>query len=326
MINAGLDIGFWATKLVAGRRRVQFPSAVGTPDKPRFSLTPQDQALILRQPRHVQVGQAAIEQSRFLHRREDREWILSNEWYDLFAAAATELTKASGVNLQVITGLPVDFYSRDHKTVQDRLLGAHRLQREGHHVQTITVANCRVVPQPFGILAAAVLNDRGYIVDSDLATGTAGVIDVGGKTTNLLSVKGLREVGRETASVNVGAWDMVRAIRVWLAQECPELELRDHEVIQAVIARQVNYFGDKVDLTHIANHTISPLADQVIAAAGQLWNGGAALDGILVGGGGALLLGGHIQGHFRHARITDDPVFANALGFYRLAQWMDQHR
>ena len=65
---------------------------------------------------------------------------------------------------------------------------------------------------------------------------------------------------------------------------------------------------------------LEPMAEQVIAQATQLWNGGAGLDAVLVSGGGALLLGPAIEAHFRHARVVEEPVFANALGYWRFAQ------
>jgi plasmid segregation protein ParM len=183
------------------------------------------------------------------------------------------------------------------------------------------VSDCRVIPQPFGALLAATLDGKGRIVDRELATGAVGVIDVGGKTTNLLSVNRLSEIGRETASVNVGAWEAVRGLREFLNLRYPGLdELRDHQIIDAVIARQVKYYGEPVDLAGAIDDVLEPLADQVLAEASQLWNGGATLDAILVGGGGAHLLGPYVCHHFRHARVVEDPVYANAVGFYRFAQ------
>ncbi|MBC7228672.1 MAG: ParM/StbA family protein [Thermoflexales bacterium] len=317
-MNIGLDVGYSATKAVAGGRRVAFPSAVGTPDRPRFSLG-ENHAIILTQPVHVQVGEAAVQQSRFLKRREDRRWIEGDEWYTLFLAALTEMTDATVAELRVVTGLPVAFYD-DRQVLRARVLGEHRAQREGRRAQVFRVVDCRVIPQPFGILLAAALDDRGRIADPVLAGGTVGVLDIGGKTTNLLAVHRLNEIRRETASVNVGAWDAVRAMREWLSEHCPDLDLRDHQVIEAVIERRVRYYGEPVDLSRAVDAALEPLADQVIAAASQLWNGAAGLDAILVGGGGALLLGPYIQRHFRHARVVQDAVFANALGFWRFCQ------
>jgi plasmid segregation protein ParM len=318
-MNVGLDIGYSAVKAVSGKRRVHFPSAVGTPDKARFSLNGTESSIVLVEPDHVQVGKGAIAQSRFLHRREDRRWVESDQWYTLFLAAMTELTSAKRAELRIVTGLPVAFYG-DRQAVRDRLLGGHRAQREGRNAQALTVTDVRVIPQPFGALLAATLDDKGRITDAELATGAVGVVDVGGKTTNLLSVNRLSEIGRETASVNVGAWEAVRGLRGWLDTHCPDLELRDHQVIDAIIARLVRYYGEPVDLAGAVDDILEPLAAQVIAEATHLWNGGAGLDAILVSGGGALLLGRYVKRHFRHARVVSEPVFANALGFWRFAQ------
>jgi plasmid segregation protein ParM len=317
-MNIGLDIGYSATKTVSGRRQVTFPSAVGTPEKARFSLG-DNGSIVLVQPEHIQVGEGAVQQSRFLRRREDRKWVFGDEWYALFLAALTEVTKATRAEVHIVTGLPVAFFD-DRRAMRDRLLGTHRVQREGRHAQALDVVECRVIPQPFGALLATCLDDKGRVVDEDLATGAVGVIDTGGKTTNLLSVSRLSEISRETASVNVGTWDAVRAVREWLNGYCPELELRDHQVIDAIIARQVRYYGQSVDLSEVVDAALAPLAEQVLAEATQLWNGAAALDAILVSGGGAHLLGTYIRNHFPHARVVEEPVFANALGFWRFCQ------
>jgi plasmid segregation protein ParM len=318
-MNIGLDIGYSATKAVAdAARRVSFPSAVGTPDKASFSLNG-NASFILLEPEHVQIGEAAIAQSRFLQRREDRRWIESEEWYTLALAALSELTTATRAELRIVTGLPVAFYG-DKDRMRDRLLGLHRVQREERHSQRFDVVDCRVIPQPFGALLAASLSDTGQIVDQALAMGPTGVIDIGGKTTNLLSVSQLAEIGRETASVNAGAWDAVRALRGWLNENCPNLELRDHQVMDAITDREVWYYQDRIDLTDVVENTLAPLARKVLGEATQLWNGGAGLRAILVTGGGALLLGPYIERHFQHARVVAEPVFANALGYWRFAQ------
>jgi plasmid segregation protein ParM len=318
-MQTGLDIGYSHTKAISGDRRAHFPSVVGTPDKARFSLNGNAQSISLLEPQAVAVGDGAVQQSRFLHRREDRRWIESDEWYSLFLAALTELTPAHWCELRIVTGLPVAFYD-DKQTVKARLLGDHRVHREGNGAQVFKVTACHVIPQPFGALLAACLDDRGRIIDKTLAGGAVGVIDVGGKTTNLLSVNRLAEIGRETASVNAGAWDAVRAVRDYLAREYPDLEKRDHELVDAIKARGLNYYGEPVNLGPVLDTVLEPMAEQVIAEAGQLWNGAANLDAILVSGGGAHLLAPYIARHYRHARTVADPVFANALGFWRFAE------
>ena len=76
----------------------------------------------------------------------------------------------------------------------------------------------------------------------------------------------------------------------------------------------------KLSSEHTRLEVLAAMAEQVISEATQIWHGAAGLDVILVTGGGALLLGPAIKAHFRHAQVVDDPIFANALGFWRYAQ------
>lgn len=318
----GIDIGYNATKAVTDKRRTTFPSVVGSPDRASFTLNGGNEAaIVLLSPSHVLIGEEAVQQSRFLNRREDRRWIDSGEWLELFLAALTELTSGSPVDVEIVTGLPVSFYS-DKEQVQQRLLGEHRVQREGRRGQLLRVVNARVIPQPFGSLLAEVLDERGQIQQRDLAQAAVGLIDIGGKTCNLLSVNRLSEIGRETTSVNIGGWNLVRAVRQWLAQHYPGLDdLRDHQLAAAIQARSLHYYGEPVkDFPAVANDLAADLARQILSEASHLWNGGATLDAILITGGGALLLGEHIRRHWAHARLVSEPVYGNAVGYWKLAR------
>lgn len=321
-MHTGIDIGYNATKAVTDKRRVTFPSAVGSPDRARFALNGGgDHAIILLSPSHVLIGEEAVQQSRFLNRREDRRWTESAEWLALFLAALTELTSGTLVDLDVVTGLPVAFYS-DKEQVQQRLLGDHRVQREGRRGQLLRVTHVRVIPQPFGSLLAEVLDERGHIQHGDLAQAAVGLIDIGGKTCNLLSVHRLSEVGRETVSVNVGGWNLVRAVRQWLAQHYPGLDdLRDHQLAAAIQSRTLRYYGDPVtDFPALVDDLAADLARQILSEASHLWNGGATLDALRITGGGALLLGDHIRQHWPHAQVVAELVYGNAMGYWKLAR------
>ena len=171
------------------------------------------------------------------------------------------------------------------------------------------MTDCRVIPRPWGSLLSLALDNHDRIVDNGLTTGVVGVIDVSGKITNLLSVNRLSEVSLETSSVSVDAWSVARAVRAYTADHHPDLELRDHQLLDAIKNGKVRYFEQPVDLREVIDLALAPLAEQVIAEATQLWNGAAGLDVILVSGGGDLLLGPSIKSHFRHTRIVSEPVF-----------------
>lgn len=82
-----------------------------------------------------------------------------------------------------------------------------------------------------------------------MATGVVGVIGVGGKTPNLLSVNRLSETSRETSSVSVGAWSVARAVRAYIADHCPDLDMRTLHVIDGRNAGGYNECRRKVAMT-----------------------------------------------------------------------------
>jgi len=99
----------------------------------------------------------------------------------------------------------------------------------------------------------------------------------------------------------------------------PGLELRDHELAAVLKDRAVRVAGEVVGLPGLAA-IIEPMGDQVLATARQLWGSALKLDSILIAGGGAHLIGPHLQIRFKQARVLDNPVYANATGFWKLAQ------
>jgi len=326
-MNAGIDIGYDSTKAVSGERRSIFRSIVGTAERSQFSLNGHHDSDIILNDNGAAwlVGDGAVTHSRFINRREDAAWYQSDEYRRLMLAAYGQLTSGTSVKLAVVTGLPVAYHATGKDELSELFGGRHRLEIEGRTPQQIEVAQCRVIPQPFGTVLALALNDAGRIVDREVAAGPVGVVDIGGKTVNLLSARGLSDVSRETTSVNLGAWNVVRAVREQLSTTCAGLELRDHELMDAIRQREVWYYGERVDLAEVVDDTLATMARTVISTATQLWNGGAGLRAVLITGGGAHLLGDSLKQAFRHARVVKRPRYANALGYYRLAVFLGQN-
>jgi plasmid segregation protein ParM len=314
----GIDIGYSAVKACSAPGHVvEFPSVVGTPDTARFSMESGAADLISISGHEMLVGADAVLQSRMLQRREDRYWYSTREYTALYYKALTA-SSFEDQEMYVVSGLPVAFYD-DRKQLHDMLLGHHTFTTQETTVHNYRVAKCTVIPQPFGTVLAQVLGWTGDIQNAQLAQGAVGVVDCGGKTTNLLHCVKMSEIARATGSVNAGAWDAVRAMRTLLEVKYPKLELRDHDIIQAMAQGFVKMYGDEVDILAMTTTVVNPLADQIIAQCTQLWGSGADLDTVLVTGGGALLFGSHIENAYQHAVIVDNPVQANAVGYYKLA-------
>ena len=316
--NAGVDIGYNEVKAVSKSKRVKFPSVTGSPEQAVFSFN-SDVGLVLVHPYSMSVGAQAIEQSLSLDARIDRGWIAGDKWHALALTALSELTKSSSGDVVVVCGLPTAFYS-DLETVKERLLGKQSFQRLGRGRQTLTVTDVRCMPQPFGSLFCECLSDSGKVKDQALRSGRVGVLDIGGKTTNLLTSHGLKEISKESTSIDAGGWSVVGRVQDWLKVEYPDLSISEYDLVPHIISREISYHGDPVDLGEIVDHAVDNLVMEVVGASKRLWNGAAHLDAILLTGGGAHLCGKALLSEFKQARIVQEPVFSNSIGFWRFAQ------
>ncbi|NPU90213.1 MAG: ParM/StbA family protein [Fervidobacterium sp.] len=314
MRKVAIDIGYNSTKFFSngGAIKGQFPSVTGTPDKARYKFAGSDPKEIVIDGTTWFYGDDAVTLSRVVQRREDRNWIITPEYYRLFLSALKELG-VSGDAI-VVTGLPIAYYDDKEKLAQL----VHREHKYDDIV--VNVVNTRVIPQPFGAVLNMALDFDGNISDASIATGTIGVIDCGGKTTNMLVVSKMSEIARKTSSVNIGGWDTVRNVRIMLMDKFPELDVRDHEIASIIINKSVKVFGKEYDLSSEIDTIIAPYAYQIADTATQLWGNGAELDAIIIVGGGAYMYGNILQQAFVHAHCSNDPVYENVMGYYKLAQ------
>jgi len=324
----GIDIGYAFTKIAVNSHTGIFPSVVGSPETASFSLTDTHRIALETDDGLVQVGQAVLDQSRFVSRPEDRGWISSDEYRWLYLAALSESTTTFyASNVMVVTGLPIAYYRDDKETLRSVMLGEHRIQREGRKEQRFVVTECRVIPQPFGTLFSAAFDPNGEVVDPDLLTGRVGIVDIGGHTTNLLSAHKAQDIDRETGSVDMGAWDIVRSVKEYLATCTPGLAPSDYDVIEAIKNKSILYLGEDIDLTDAVEESLRHFRRQVIAEATHLWNLGEALKAILITGGGAHLIGPDLLAHFsrhKNVQVVDSPVFANSIGYVRFGRYLEE--
>lgn len=317
-MKAGIDIGYNRLKEIFGddARRADFASVVGTPlSRQRFSLNGQDKGIrLIDAGQEWLIGDEAAAHSAITNRAETRDWITRPDYYRLYLAALSQITPANYVELSIVTGLPVD-YMADAAQLEARLMGRHTVQLAGRHAQTINTTYAKAIPQGLAAALSLALDDKGHLVDQDF-TGWLGVIDMGGGTVNFNSIYKLAEMPNESASIRAGGWQLVRQARELIEHVAPGADLRDNEV--EIIIQQGHLGGLNIPGL---DDLITPLADKIIQAADNLWKGGHKLNRILVSGGGAHLIGQAITRRWpRKTTILDNPQYANALGYWKLAQ------
>lgn len=321
-MNIGLDIGYHSTKVVNGQP-VIFPSQSGRAIRLHdFGLNDNvPTPYYLTDPWPLFVGHLAVEQS-VGSPNTTTDWFRTRRYKALFLCGLMSMTEATHANVTLVSGLPIRYMAYKDE-LEAQFSGAHSAQLRGRRAQTLTVARCKFVPQGVGVLLDIVLSDIGKLMVSgdEFKSQRTGIIDIGGQTTNVVSVLGLKERANETGSTDIGAWQVERQVRTVLADEYPDLMDRvgEHELINTIISGNLRRAGKPLPIRDIAQPVIDAVATDVLEFIGGLWNTGVHLDKIYMAGGGARMFLSHVQAEYPHATLVDGPVWANARGYYKLS-------
>jgi len=326
---AGIDTGYYKTKVVQDSagvvRKIAFTSVSGRYRKSSFSFNGHNDIVLNDEEGQWIIGEGATGQTRFIQRREDGRWYKSAAYRRLMLAAFGQATAGTAVKMQIVTGLPAAYYRSGREELGAIFLGQHRVSLVGRPAQRIEVQRCRVVPQPFGAIFALAMNDAGRVVNKSLVKGPTGVIDIGGKTTNLLRVIDLRDDSARTTSIDAGGWDIVRDIGDFLSATYPDMALSEAQIMEAITERRIWYRDHFVDISAAVAEVTEEMASVIHSKVSQLWNGGGDLRHLLIAGGGAYLVGQSLKTRFPQAAIVPDAQFANALGYWKFANFLAAH-
>lgn len=232
----------------------------------------------------------------------------------LVAGAMQRLGHLNGASTGAcVTGLPATWALDPERC---RSLGA-RLREAYIGYQTI-----RVIPEPLGLIYAALLDNAGDLVgDPALQAGSVGVIDLGHHTVDIAIVRQLVPQPQSLDTWQLGTARALSEIRGRLAA-ATERELSLFEADQAVRSERIRVAGKDEHLPLGWDRPLLELADQIASRLQEAWGAGAHLDTILIGGGGAELkiLVAAIQRRFAQAWAVERPQLAIARGYARLAR------
>ena len=227
-----VDIGYGYTKGMTPRKQTIFPSLVGPAEIIRFEsdiITTNGHGIALADVdgRSFFVGEQAELQSASASQTLDVTRTGSTEQKALFYAVASDLVPTNAEAVTVVTGLPVaDYDDNNKRALREMFAGEHTIERQGKRRRRFTVETVYTIPQAIGSLFALVLDRRGKLVDSDLAGGKIGIVDIGTLTTNYIMVDRLRYIETRSDSITTGMAEMLQKVAKDLKREY-ELDLKE---------------------------------------------------------------------------------------------------
>ncbi|MFO7273422.1 MAG: ParM/StbA family protein [Bacillota bacterium] len=211
----GVDLGYGFVKATDGREGFVFPSVVGdgSPHQPlrlaSQEVDPTDNLRVQIGDRVYHVGTLAVRHSRMAYRSLSVTRDEGNDLLVLFLTALSLFAKEANTTFSVVTGLPpgrmhlADQFVRsvrgDHRVVRFRSANPEEL--------FLRVDRVTVVPQPLGTYWSQVLDSRGQLLQQHpAAEARVGIIDIGFRTTDLVTVEGgeyVPELARDPGGAGV---------------------------------------------------------------------------------------------------------------------------
>jgi len=322
LLIISVDLGYGFVKAVSEKMEVIFPSVVA-PATNRiigFEETLQTKHIVSLKSQGKEnytdyyVGEKAIKEGRAAQMSLAKTRHKSNLAMILTATAAY-LAGANG-NTVLGYGVPLSYYKTGKEEVANSLKGKEiQIKVNNGPERMIRFCDVHVFPQGVGVL----FNDKKIAMNSFV-----GIIDIGYYTTDYLlteiSRNGFNPLYNYMSSFEIGVHTAQKHFAS-LIQSITGKAMSLVEVQQYWDKDKMSFAGEKIDLTNIKNESIKAAGQSLIDAVVAAWSEKIDyLDDTILGGGGALEFLDVIKENIQGTRITVNPQFSNANGFFEMTK------
>lgn len=238
-----------------------------------------------------------------------------------------------GQDIRLVTGLPVadyyvgnaqnsDFIERKVKSLMD-----HRVANRNPAVKCANIVGHSVVSEAIAAFFDLLINEDGTFnstIKDMVADGPIGMADIGGKTTDsAVIINGGKGIdGSRSGTARLGALSLNDAVEARIKHKFALDTLTPARVERAVMSGKLRIFNEEHDVSDLVNAEKHALASQIIAEIKRKFRDAADLECVFFVGGGALLLRDQLADIYPHAKVVDDPQFANARGMLKIAKYL----
>jgi plasmid segregation protein ParM len=326
--KVAVDVGFGRVKALADTgREISFPAAVGEYRPLKFAAGEEEALAVGYRGRNWWVGEAALEQAT-TRQTVDRARTVGEEGMTLLAAALAQVTEKDHELVNLVIGLPVKFYENMKTRYAEMARDVHKIDilspagLPATSRRVVIVDQVKVLPQPIGTLYNELLNDKGQIVNKDLAAGKIGIIDIGFNTLDLARTNRLTFINPQSDSFSgLGMFKAYQELAAGLYRRL-EIELSPEHLDPVVRTGKVKIAGRQHDVTGLIDEAFQAAAEDILSRVKSLWPDRERwqLDQVLITGGGGALLGKYLAPLLEvPARLVDNPVMANVRGYLKFA-------
>lgn len=237
-------------------------------------------------------------------------WIERPEYLALVAAALKRI-EAQGVsnlkNAYLIIGSPSSVYDEQRTRLAD-------ITRQ------VLDTNIKVMPQPSGAYFAHIFSSKGVPLagkayDSDENLLDWAVIEVGHYTTDFIMIQEGRVIANSFDSTE-GVGNCISMLGHLLAER--KIKTSEVSLTDAMVSGKIKHFGKEIDVSGMVDQAVAPIVQKIVAKADAIFDrDAAALDGIVLAGGGAEFVYKALHEKWPHVSKMENSRMAVAEGFLR---------
>ncbi len=328
----GIDVGFGFTKATNGEEYILFKSIIGEYADIQFNFgieenNFEDNLQVRFDDNMYFLGELAEKQSLVKQYTLDQEKLVS-EFVKILALSALGLLVGERDSVSVVTGLPVGYYRRDAKKIQEILKGYHKIEylsMEGKAKEKrINVTKIKVIPQPMGSVFNLLLDDQGIVNNKKIVSQKVGVVDIGFRTTDFVLLDHLRYIERGSSTTDNGMSKCFSLIANKLRQKTG-VSVELYRLYHAISSGSIKIKGKEYNIVNLKNKVYSHFASQIANDINRIWENDWDIDLIVLTGGGAKelfeFLKPLVEGNMILVESKSDPRLNNVMGYLKYARY-----
>ncbi|MEN1969702.1 ParM/StbA family protein [Lentibacillus sp. N15] len=340
--HVAVDLGYGFVKAIASTsgKRVIFPSLVGKGYDlgvaGMFGDKKNDisNIFISYDQEDYFVGTLAEKESRTVSRIFEQERFEHLYTKILLNTAIQIVTEGKMDQVNVSTGLPLDFYQAQRKEFQQSILGLQPLvewksgELKGETLR-INVNQALVFPQGASAVFSALINHEGKFTYPHLMNigNLIALIDIGFRTTDYIVVEMQEDSSfvpkvKLSGTIDEGAINLYQDIKQFYKRETGGADLNEFHMSRILKNGFITYKGKRINFNDAIESSKKSIATNISDRLKVVWVDEADLfDAIFLAGGGGILFEQFIQPHFdNRLEIISESQFANTIGYLRLGK------
>lgn len=324
MLRLGLNIGFTHIKATDGSKDTIIKSLAGKRSTFLLPLSPLNGGYSFVHPAFF-AGDMAEDYSQNPARHQNHDWIHAPEYYQLFLAALSDYCHAPEQEAVIAVSLPPNYYFQGREYLKEMLQTTHAFHREGREPQTVSVTRCYVVPEAFAAVCDELMDTQGNFTNSDLAKGDIACIDIGGKTSHFVLLRGLKEREHLSGTEEFGCWDVVMALKKIVKAKYGR-DLTDFQADTALREGQLWHENSMIPLAAAIADAKQVILPRILSTIRRLWDANtiSGLRAAFLFGGGTQYVGRDLVGVFPNGVISRRAILANAYGLRKYVESVEK--